>query len=117
MINFLKKKFLDFFFLRKVIKLNKKIFKKKKLENKKIILVEFNAYHNFHAASSILINYFKNKHNYETHAFFNNSMLSAALKFNLINKIKWELGNLLSLKNFGLYRSFGVKKIFRHKNK
>jgi hypothetical protein len=35
------------------------------------------------------------------------------LKESLINKIKWHIGNKFNLKYFSIYRSFGVKEIFK----
>lgn len=98
------------------IKHNKKMFPK--LDNKKKdgeILIEFNAFHSFHIPISYFANYFKNLHNTEIKAFFNYSIIAAPLKPSPLNKIKWNLGNIFSLKNFGIYRSFGTETIFRPK--
>ena len=113
MICYIKKKIKEFLTYRKIIKLNKNIFKKSKKINDQIFLIEFNAFHNFHIAVSVFSNFFKKKKNCEVHAFFNYSLLSAPLKFNFINEIKWKLGNLFLIRNFNIYKSFGVKKIFK----
>lgn len=77
------------------------------------ILIEFNAFCDFHVVTSIIANFFKKKYNYSISAFFNYSLLSAPLKFSYIQNIKWFLGNLLNMGNFSIYRSFGVQKIFK----
>ena len=46
---------------RKFIKLNKEIFDNNVSIKKKILLIEFNAFHNFHIASSVFTNYLRKK--------------------------------------------------------
>jgi hypothetical protein len=106
--------FHNFYYKNKFILFNKKYFKNKKIsEIDEKILIEFNAFHDSHVNLSIFSNYFREKYNYKIVAFFNYSLLSAGLYFSLYNKIKWNLGNFFSLKNFGIYKSFNTKKIIR----
>ena len=58
-------------------------------------------------------NYLKDEYKCEIVAYFNYCLLSAPLKFNILNSTKWFLGEKFSLKNFGIYRSFNTKSIFR----
>jgi hypothetical protein len=114
MFSNLKKIFLNFYYKKKLINLNKQIFTDScHCDSKRIFLIEFNAFHNLHAVYSVFGNFYKKKFNCNIHAFFNYSLLSSSLQFSFINKIKWNIGNFFSLRNFGVYRSFGVKKIFR----
>ena len=114
MFSNLKKIFLNFYYKKKLINLNKQIFADScHCDSKRIFLIEFNAFHNLHAVYSVFGNFYKKKFNCNIHAFFNYSLLSSSLQFSFINKIKWNIGNFFSLRNFGVYRSFGVKKIFR----
>lgn len=61
MIGYIIKKIKEFYTYRKIIELNKKIFKKTFVSNKEILLIEFNAFHNFHVAVSVFSNLFKKK--------------------------------------------------------
>ena len=45
--------------------------------------------------------------------FYNYKLIVSKLKENLIEKIKWKLSNIINHKNFGVYRSFGTKEIFK----
>lgn len=103
---YLQKKFI--FFNRKLFQFNKK-----KSKKKEIFLIEFNAFHDYHAMYSFFANYIKKKHNYRIVAFFNYCLMSAPLYFNLLQKIKWYLGNILNIKTFAVYRSFNTEDIFR----
>ena len=40
-------------------------------------------------------------------------ILSSPFEQTLLNKIKWVIGNKLNLKNFSLFRSFGVNQIIK----
>ena len=94
------------------IKNNKSVFFNKDKKNSKI-LVEFNAYHPVHIAISYLANVIAKKNKSEINAFYNYSLLTSPIKNTIFNEFKWKIGNFFSLKNFGIYRSFGVKKIFK----
>ena len=114
MILNLKNYILEFFYRRKFIRLNKKIFNKRvSKKSNKIFLVEFNKFHNFHVIYSVFSNYYKKNYNCTVQGFFNYSLLSAPLKFNILNQLKWTIGNFINLKTFAIYRSFGVDKIFK----
>ena len=45
--------------------------------------------------------------------FYNFKLIVSKLKENLIEKIKWKLSNTINYNNFGVYRSFGTKEIFK----
>ena len=114
MILNLKNYILEFFYRRKFIRLNKKIFSKRvSKKSNKIFLVEFNKFHNLHVVYSVFSNYYKKNYNCTLQGFFNYSLLSAPLKFNILNQLKWTIGNFINLKTFAIYRSFGVDKIFK----
>ena len=107
----------DFFYYRKFINNNNLIFSKYRqfYNNDSEILVEFNSFHNSHISLSYLSNLLSQKYKSSISAFFNYSIISSPIKNTLINEIKWKLGNFFSIKTFGIYRSFGAKKIFRPK--
>ena len=95
---------------KKFKKNNRFLFFKNKNKNSEI-LVEFNAYHPVHIAISYLVNIIAKKNKSKINAFYNYSLLTSPLKNTILNELKWKVGNFFSLKNFGIYRSFGVKKI------
>ena len=99
------------------IRHNKKKFSSTKIDNinNGEILIEYNAFHSFHIPISYFSNYLKKLLNAEINAFFNYSIMSAPLHPSLVQKVKWFIGNFFSLKNFGIYRSFGTKKIVKPK--
>ena len=103
----------DFFYYRKFINNNNLIFSKYRqfYNNDSEILVEFNSFHNSHISLSYLSNLLSQKYKSSISAFFNYSIISSPIKNTLINEIKWKLGNFLSIKTFGIYRSFGAKNI------
>jgi hypothetical protein len=105
---------LDYKIKKKYISHNKKIFSNSLIKNKEAeVLLEFNAFSDFHVASSVVGNFLKKKYDCNIYSFFNYALLSAPLKFNLINKLKWWMGNFFSLSYFGIYKSFGSKNIFK----
>lgn len=93
------------------ISLNKKIFKKKIVNSKGIILVEFHNWHPLHIAFSIAANYMSKKFSSKIVAYPGYINVSQNIKLNIQNKIKWFFGNFFKLKNFGVYKSFGVTDI------
>mgnify|MGYP001401193609 CR=1 FL=1 len=109
--------FNNFLIFQKFKNLNRIYFPKKKFKSKKKFLVEFNAFHDFHAIYSIVTNYINIKKKMNVEAFFNYSLLSAPLNFNFLNSIKWVFGKMLSLGFFGIYKSFNVNEIFKPKIK
>ena len=104
----------NYLFRKEFIKNNKFVFFNKDKKNSEI-LVEFNAYHPVHIAISYLANVIAKKNKSEINAFYNYSLLTSPIKNTILNEFKWKIGNFFSLKNFGIYRSFGVKKIFMEK--
>ena len=110
----LKEKIKSYLVCRKFVDHNNRVFNNlKKNKKKNQILVEFNAFHPSHIAISYLSNVLGNKNNSEINAYFNYSIISSKLERNFLNKLKWIIGNYFSLKNFKIYRSFGVKNIFK----
>lgn len=97
------------------IKHNKSTFSKKEYfkKAKSEILIEFNAFYPTHLSMSYLSNVLAERNRSEITAFFNYSIIAAPLNPNILNKIKWFIGNLFSLATFKIYRSFGVNKILR----
>ena len=90
------------------------LFKNGKINDKKksIILTEFgNASFN-HIASAYLCDVISEKHNAKIVAYPGYQLLSSNLNLNLIQKLKWKIGNLFSINSFGIHNSFGVSKIF-----
>ena len=82
-------------------------------KNNSEILVEFNRFQNSHISLSYLSNILSKFYNSKINAYYNYSLIAAPLKNTFLNNIKWQIGNFFSLKSFGVYRSFGVNKIFR----
>lgn len=92
----------------------KKRFPIKKKNTNSIILLEFNAFHSYHVPVSYFSNFLSRKYDDSNLVgFFNYKILSSPLKENLINKIKWFLGNVFNIRYFSIYRSFGVREIFK----
>ncbi len=52
------------------------------------------------------------KYNARIVAYPGYQLLSSNLNLNFIQKLKWKVGNLFSIKSFGIHNSFGVSKIF-----
>ena len=115
-MKFLTNKIQNLIWYKNFINNNKKLFPldyNKKKNKKSEILVEFNAFQNSHIPLSYLSNVLAKNYNSEINSFYNYSLISSPLKNTFLNEIKWIIGNTFSLKNFGVYRSFGVKKIFK----
>ena len=105
--------FFEIYYRKKIVRENIKHFKNLEKTNKSQILLEFNAFHNFHISSSYLVNFLKKKFGYKIIGFFNYTILSSNLEQNLYEKIKWFLLKKTNYKNFGLYKSFGVQKFIK----
>ena len=115
-MKFLTNKIQNLIWYKNFINNNKKLFPldyDKKKNKKSEILVEFNAFQNSHIPLSYLSNVLAKNYNSQINSFYNYSLISSPLKNTFLNEIKWIIGNTFSLKNFGVYRSFGVKKIFK----
>ena len=90
------------------------LFKNGKINNKKkgVILTEFgNASFN-HIASAYLCDVISEKYNAKIVAYPGYQLLSSNLNLNLVQKLKWKIGNLFSINSFGIHNSFGVSNIF-----
>ena len=95
-------------------KFNKLNFKSKNFfSNKNLILIEFNSFKTYHVGVAILANILANK-------FKANIACYPEISFHkfiegeptLINKLLFFFGKFLKIKNFGIFYSFGTKKIF-----
>ena len=96
-----------------IVKSNKKNFPQNKTKKNFKVLVEFNGFHNTHIALSYLANILAKKKKSDINAFYNYSLISSPIKNNIVNQLRWKIGDIFSLRNFGIYRSFGVKIFFR----
>ena len=85
---------------------------KKNCNKKKIVLTEFGNATFHHIASAYLCDILSNKFNAKIVAYPGFQLLSSDIDQNLITKIKWKIGNLFSIKSFGIHNSFGVENIF-----
>ena len=113
-MNFIKN--IKFFF--QIINHNKKRFKSANYANDKKILIEFNNFCSDHIALSYCANILKKKYKANIYAYAGHVLLSYPLKKSLLKKLFFFLGNFLRLKYFGVYKSFGTKKIiFPNDNK
>ena len=101
LINKIKKKFNIFF---KNGKINK--------NKKNIILLEFGKSAFNHLASAYLCDVISKKFQSKIVAYPGYQLLTTDLKLNFISNLKWNIGNFLSIKTFGILHSFGVNKIF-----
>lgn len=105
--------FKKIFIYLKYIKFNKINFKDKNHNNSNIVLVEFNSFKSYHIAASLLTNILADKFKARIESYpdvgFNKFVDN---KKSIINKFLFFIGNKLKLKNFGIFYSFGVKKIF-----
>ena len=109
-MNFLKK----FNIRRQIKKKFSNLFKnsKKNLIKKNIILTEFGNSNFNHIAFAYICDIVSQKFNAKVVAYPGYQLLSSDLSQNLLHKIKWKIGNLLSIGSFGVHRSFGVSGIF-----
>ena len=96
---------------KKIIVLNKSIFNEKQKETDSEILIEFNNFSADHIPYSYCANILKNKYNAKIIAYAGQTLLSYPIKQTIFTKIKIYLGNILNLNFFGVYKSFGTKKI------
>jgi hypothetical protein len=94
---------------------NKKYFTQEINYENKEILVEFNAFTSNHIILANFANFYRKKFNAKIIAFFNYSLVSSPINFDLKRNIKWFLGSLLSFNFFSVYKSFNVKNFIRPK--
>ena len=113
----LKKTYLIYKIKKNLKKYFKKKFVKKKITTESKILLEFNAFHSYHVPVAYFSNFLKNKFQSELVGYFNYKILSSPFEENFLNKLKWIIGNKFNLKNFSIYRSFGVNEIIKPKLK
>jgi len=106
-MNFIKN--IKFFF--QIINHNNKRFDTTNYTNDKKILIEFNNFCSDHIALSYCANILKKKYKANIYAYAGHVLLSYPLKQSLLKKLFFFLGNFLRLKYFGVYKSFGTKKI------
>ncbi len=102
--------FYRFLIKEKYKKFNKKIFPK--LNNSESnVLIEFNAFNESHVCQSLLANFLAKNYKLNIISYFNYCILSAPLRQTKLQKLKWNLGKLINLKNHGIYKSIGSKKV------
>jgi len=77
------------------------------------ILVEFNDFKSSHIPISYLSNFLSKKFKANIVGYYNYYLIVSSLKLNIKKKMKWFISNLLSLNNFGIYKSFGCKQIIK----
>jgi hypothetical protein len=77
----------------------------------KTILLEFSNWSFNHFASAYVCDILSKKYNAKIEAFASYPLTTTRLERNFFDNFLWRVGNLLSLKIFGIYRSFGTKKI------
>ena len=106
------KKINKFNHYKKIITLNKRVFKEKQKQSDSEILIEFNNFCADHIPLSYCANFLKKKHNAKIIAYGGQTLLSYPLRKTFFTKIKIYLGNILNFSFFGVYKSFGTKKIF-----
>ncbi|MDC0436862.1 hypothetical protein OAL81_04885 [Candidatus Pelagibacter sp.] len=93
---------------------NKKIFTKKKGKKTKIFLLEFNGWPIVHIIFSYLVNYFKNE---------KSCKIVAYESFNILNRVSppwynkyiWQLGSIIVLKTFKVFKNFGTDQFIKPK--
>lgn len=85
-------------------------------KNSNIILIEFNAFQIIHVVYSVFCNfYFKKDHSTKFIAYYNYDVLVSNINKKIFNDFFWFFGKIFWLKNFGIYRSFGVDSFIRPK--
>ena len=111
LINLYKKIYNVHFLTKKYIEHNKKFFLiSKKNYTREIFLIEFNHWQSIHVMNSYLIDAQKSRKNLRFVAFESFRSLNKDKNY-FFDNIKWYIGILLGLKNFGVYKSFGVRAV------
>ena len=96
---------------KKFIKNNYKNFKKKNnIYSKNIILIEFNGWSFHHIVNSYLSNFWSKKYSAKIYAYPGYVLNQYTLNF--FGKLKFMASNIFPIKNFLIYKSFGVSKFF-----
>ena len=107
LINSYKKIHNSYSLIKKYIEHNKKFFPiLKKLPSKELFLIEFNHWQVIHVMNSYLIDAYRKK-NLQFIAFASFRSLNVNKNY-FFDNIKWKIGILFGLKNFGIYKSFGI---------
>ncbi len=96
--------------VRKYIKHNIKVFKKNKKKDKNLILVEFNGWSLQHIIISYISNVIAKKYSSTIHAYPGYILNKYSLDWK--SKIKFILANIIPIKQFLIYSSFGTKRFF-----
>ena len=96
------------------ISFNHNIFKPNKTSGK-LVLIEFNAFHESHVCQSLFSNFLAKKYDLNIVGYFNYCILSAPLNQTIFQKIKWNLGKFFNYKYHAIYKSFGSKYVIRPK--
>ena len=96
-------------FLSKYIAHNKKYFKPIVSEDK--ILLEFNNWKPLHISFSYLANFLSTKFNSSIIAYPGYTLISENLERSFLKKLKFYLGKILRINNFGVFYSIGVTDI------
>ena len=87
----------------------KLLFCKKTSKKNNLVLVEFNGFYSTYGFISLISNFFSDKAKSKIVAFNNYKLTTQYLEENFFKRIKWFLGKKLSLRTWGIYKSFGVK--------
>lgn len=104
--------FLNNYLIRNKLKKKfKKLFKSDDIKGRRIILIEFNHWPIFHIAGAYLTYVISKKYPSKIIGFYNNCYIDNYLEINVLKKIKIFILQFLNLRNFGIYKSFNVKKI------
>ena len=93
---------------------NKKLIKKNKKKKNSIFLIEFNGWSAIHIIFSYLVNYYKSKKNCKIIAYECHELLNR-LDPPWYNFFFWQLGILLNIKTFKIFKSFGTDQFLRPK--
>lgn len=109
---------MNFFERKKIIEnycsFNKKLFSENTSNARNNeILIEFNAFQINHIGLATISNILAKKFKANISGYVGFSFFVTPLKFNLIQSLRWIIGNFLNLNTFKIYRSFNTKKIFK----
>ena len=89
---------------------------KKKVNKNGIILVEFNRWCSHHICYGYLINSLKKKYKCRVNSYEGYTLLSGRISQSFSQKLKWNIGQKLSINNFGIYNEMGTDKFIRPEN-
>ena len=110
---FIFNKFINNKYINNFIKKILILFNSKNTSNNSQILVEFNGWSIIHIVYAYVANVLKKKYNANIIGYEGYTLIASPIKINFYQKIKWILGWLFGLRYFGVYKSFGAKKIVR----